>query len=249
MSLYQKKLKNKMDDEIKLAGLEALVPEELDKNLILNSNRLRTFEGLEVVTHVEAKFGLRIRDPKRVTRVCVDTQIPWMLMRSILSRLAREKGHRVRVMGVSISVEHIFNETAMQARTPASNRLAKADRASHGPRVRTMARVRRTRENPKENPKEPKVPKDRTRAKHRKLVSQVLKTRNQRQARTLRNLHRRVPLTLPGTMVGIVTNGTMAGVLLDGTKVGNKRMTLPQAHFHFEFWISVPRVVRSGLNG
>ena len=47
-----------MDDEIKLAGLEALVP-ELEKHLILNSNRLRTFEDarLEVVTHVEAKFG------------------------------------------------------------------------------------------------------------------------------------------------------------------------------------------------
>ena len=74
----------------------------------------------------------------------------------------------------------------------------------------------------------------------------------------LRNLHRHVSLTLPGTMVGIVTNGTMAGVLmngmmtgvlLDGTKVGNKRMTLPQAHFHLEVWMSVPPVVRSGLNG
>ena len=33
---------------------------------ILNSNRLRTFEDarLEVVTYVEAKFGLRIRDSK-----------------------------------------------------------------------------------------------------------------------------------------------------------------------------------------
>ena len=50
----------------KLAGLESLVPEELEKHLILNSNRLRTFEDarLEVVTHVEAKFGLRIRDSK-----------------------------------------------------------------------------------------------------------------------------------------------------------------------------------------
>ena len=37
------KLKDKLDDEIKLAGLEALVPEELEKHLILNSNRLRTF--------------------------------------------------------------------------------------------------------------------------------------------------------------------------------------------------------------
>ena len=59
-------MKDKLDDEIKLAGLESLVPEELDKHLILNSNRLRTFEDarLEVVTFVEAKFVLRIRDSK-----------------------------------------------------------------------------------------------------------------------------------------------------------------------------------------
>ena len=59
-------MKDKLDDEIKLAGLESLVPEELEKHLILNSNRLRTFEDarLEVVTYVEAKFGFRIRDSK-----------------------------------------------------------------------------------------------------------------------------------------------------------------------------------------
>ena len=66
VSRYEKKLKDKMDDEIKLAGLESLVPEELEKHLILNSKRLRTFEDarLEVVTNVEAKFGLRIHDSK-----------------------------------------------------------------------------------------------------------------------------------------------------------------------------------------
>ena len=66
MSRYEKKLKDKLDDEIKLAGLESLVPEELEKHLILNSNRLRTSEDarLEIVTYVEAKFGLRIRDSK-----------------------------------------------------------------------------------------------------------------------------------------------------------------------------------------
>ena len=42
------------------------MPEELEKHLILNSNRLPTFEDarLEVVTCVEAKFGLRSRDSK-----------------------------------------------------------------------------------------------------------------------------------------------------------------------------------------
>ena len=66
VSRYEKKTKDKLDDEIKLTGLESLVPEELEKHLILNSNRLRTFENArqENVTHVEAKFGLRIRDSK-----------------------------------------------------------------------------------------------------------------------------------------------------------------------------------------
>ena len=66
VSRYEKKMKDKLDDETKLAGLESLVPEELGKHLILNLNRLRTFEDarLEVVTYVEAKFGLRIRDSK-----------------------------------------------------------------------------------------------------------------------------------------------------------------------------------------
>ena len=108
-------------------------------------------------------------------------------------------------MGVFSTVEHIFNETAMYARAQASSRLAKTNRASNGPRVRAKARVKKTRENPKDNPKEPKVrtkvPEAYTRAKHRKLVSQVFKTLNQRQARKHRNLHRHVPLTLSGTMV------------------------------------------------
>ena len=105
-------------------------------------------------------------------------------------------------------------------------------------------RVKRTRESPWKM-----VPKVRTRTKHRKLVSQVLKTRNQRQVQKLRNLHRHAPLILPGTMAGVLINEMMTGVLLDGTKVGNKRMTPPQAHFHLEFWMSVPPVVRGGLNG
>ena len=61
------------------------MPEELEKHLILNSNRLQTFEDarLEVVTYVEAKFGSVI--PRRATRALVDTRIPWRLMQSTLS--------------------------------------------------------------------------------------------------------------------------------------------------------------------
>ena len=66
VSRYKKKMKDKLGDEIKLAGLESLVPEELEKHQILNSNCLRTFEDarLEVVIYVEVKFGLRTRDSK-----------------------------------------------------------------------------------------------------------------------------------------------------------------------------------------
>ena len=58
MSRREKKLKDKLDDEMKLTGLEALVPEELERHLILNSNRMRTFEDarLEIVMYVEAKL-------------------------------------------------------------------------------------------------------------------------------------------------------------------------------------------------
>ena len=63
MSRYEKKMKDKLDDEIKFASLGSLVPDELEKHLIFNTNGQRTFEDarLEVVTYVEAKFGLRIR--------------------------------------------------------------------------------------------------------------------------------------------------------------------------------------------
>ena len=74
VSRYEKKMKDKLDDEIKLPGLEALVPEELEKHLMLNSNRWRTIEDarLEIVTYVEANFGLGSRghtDPMDVDAI------------------------------------------------------------------------------------------------------------------------------------------------------------------------------------
>ena len=110
VSRYQKKMKDMLDDEIKLAGLESLVLEELEKHLILNSNRWRTFEDarLEVVTYVEAKFGLRIRDSKPSDTGARGHSDPMDVDAvNSLSRLAKEKGHRVRVMGVLSAVEQI----------------------------------------------------------------------------------------------------------------------------------------------
>ena len=53
-------------------------------------------------------------------------------MRSTLSlfHLAKEKGHRVREMGVLSAVEHIFDETAMHARVQASDCLEVQSRQS-----------------------------------------------------------------------------------------------------------------------
>ena len=66
VSRYEKKLKDTLYDEIKFAGLEASVPEELEKHMILNTNRLRTFEDarLKNVTFLKEKFDTRIRDSK-----------------------------------------------------------------------------------------------------------------------------------------------------------------------------------------
>ena len=149
-----------MDDEIKLASHGSLVPEGLEKHLILDSNRLRTFEdaSLEVLTYVEAKFGSRIRDSKPSDTGSRGHSDPMDVDAvNSLSRLAKEKCHQGRVMGVFSAVVHIFNETAMHARAQARYHMAKTSRASHGPRVSAKARVKKTRENPKENPKEPKV--------------------------------------------------------------------------------------------
>ena len=44
---------------------------------------------------------------------------------------------------MSSAVEHIFNVTAMHAKATAGNHLAKANRASHGPRVMAKEIARR----------------------------------------------------------------------------------------------------------
>ena len=120
-------------------------------------------------------------------------------------------------MGVSSAVEHIFNETAMHARAQASNRLARANRASHGSKSEDKRKTKEKKGESKEMSKgtKSKVPKAHTRV----------------------------------MLAGLLMNGMMTGVRLYGTNVGNKRTTVPQAHFHLEEWVLVPRVVRNGLNG
>ena len=72
MSRYEKKFKSNIDDEIKLAGLEALVPEELEKHLILNSNRLRTLEGSASGNRDVCRGEVWPEDQRRMTwRSCI----------------------------------------------------------------------------------------------------------------------------------------------------------------------------------
>ena len=182
-------------------------------------------------------------------------------MRSTLSRLANENGHRVRVMGVLSALEHIFNDTARNAKAQARNRVARAIRASHGPRVgphsQEKVRVKKTKTNQRNQKCEPRRQRF-TQGQNIENWSLRYGKLDQRQVQKLRNRDMSAPFTLPGTIIGMVTKGTMAGVSmngmmtgvpLSGTKVGINRMTLPQAHFRLEVWMSVPPAVRSGLNG
>ena len=166
-------MKDKLHDEIKLAGLEALVPEELEKHLILNSNRLRTFEDalLELVTYVEAKIGLRIRDSKPSDTGSRGHSDPMDV--DAVNSLSSGKGTGSSKTGLS-GLENSKPETSLE--THESKNCQSHD----------------------------------------------------------------------GWSPNEWNNGMMTGVRLDDTKVGNKRMTLPQAYFHLEVWILVPREVRSG---
>ena len=71
------------------------------------------------MTYVEAKFSLRIRGSKPSdmgSRGHSDPMDVDAVNSLSLSRLVKEKGHRVRVIGVLSAVEHIFNETVGQDR-------------------------------------------------------------------------------------------------------------------------------------
>ena len=253
-------MKDKLDDDTKLAGLESLVPEELEKHLILTSNRLRTFEDarLEVVTYVEVEFGLRIRDSKPSDTGSRGHSDPMDVDAVNSLSSGKEKGSSSPRDGSFKCGGAHFQRDYNAHKNTGKQSSGKGNQSKSWSKSEGKGKSKENKGKSKGQSQGTKVPKAFTRVKHRKLVSQVVKNRNQRRTRKLRNLHRHTPWTVPGTMVGSVTNGTMAGVsvsgmltgvLLDGTKVGSKRMTLPQAHFHLEVWILVPRVVRSGLNG
>ena len=248
----REKLTGKLDDEIKLAGLEALVLEDLEKHLILKSNRLRFFADarMEIVTYVEAKVGLRIRDSKPSDTGSRGHSDP-MDVDAVDSLSSGEgKGSSSPRDGCcKCGGAHVQRDCNARKGTGKQSYGKGKQSKSWSTSEQSHSGKGKSKENKGKSKGKPKVTKAYTKAKYRKWVSQVLKTRNRKQAWTFRNLHRHTPLIFLGTMVGIVMNGMMTGIVLDGTQVGNKRMTLPQAHFCVEVWMSVPPPVRSGSNG
>ena len=195
------------------------MPEEPEKHQILNSNRLRTFENarLEDVTYVEAKFGLRIRDSKPGDTGARGHSDPVEVDAVNSLSSGKGKGASSPRDGCCKCGGAHFQRDCNAHKSTGKQSKGKGKQSKSWTKSEPSFTGRR---NPKQHPKEQKmrtkVPKAYTRAKHRKLVSLVLTTRNRRHDRTLRTLQRHVPLTLPGTMVGMVTNGTMAGVLMNG---------------------------------
>ena len=169
-----------------------------------------------------------------------------------LSRQAKEKAHRVRAMGVFSAVEHIFKETAMHAKAQAISRMAKANRASHGPRVsphsQAKVRVKKARENPKEPKVRNKVPKAYTRAKHRELVSSLENSESDASSEIQESAQTFITDTS-------WNNGWNCDEWNDGwSSVGwheGREQTYDTSASSFSLGglESVPPVVRSGLNG
>ena len=235
-------------------------PEELEKLLILNSNRWRTFDNahLEIVTFVEAKLGLRIRDSKPSQTGGRGHADPKDV--DALDSLASGTGKgstSPRHGRFQCGGAHVQRDCHVHV-TPRKGNGKKGSRANHGPRVLTKERARKIREtdNPKGRSTGSKSAKSSDKGKCRTLVHLVCKTpRNRDKFTDTKNLHNRImrtilPLTIPRLMMaGMFTNGMMTGTRLAGMNFGNKPMTFPQAHFLWEVLISVQRAVRSGLDG
>ena len=143
MSRYETKLKSKLHDEIKLAGFQALVPEELEK-LILNANRLRTF-GESAPGNRDVCRGEGRPEDQRC-KTCRNMYVVYN--RILWTSMQPRKRRRVYMAGASSVVVLTLNATALHAKARASNRLAEACRAaSHDPRAKGKARA--TKEKPK----------------------------------------------------------------------------------------------------
>ena len=136
--------------------------------------------------------------------------------------------------------------TVVHARAQASNRLAKANRASPGPRVSPRSQAKESEENngnSKGKLEGSKSANEGAKGSHKGKTSKagLPGLENSKSETSLGTLESAQTCPFLGTMVGVFMNGTMAGVSMDGTKVGNKSSTLPKAHFHSDLDVSATR--------
>ena len=158
--------------------------EELEKHLILNSNRLRTFEDarLEIVTYVEAKFCLSVRDSKPSESGAREHADPTDVdaINEILLLVAqeKEKGRRLHKMVVPGAAERIFREAAMFNVTQRKGNGKKGKMSKSWSKSAGEGKSKESEEGitsqGQDNPKVPKGPKVRTTVKLQKLIYLVL---------------------------------------------------------------------------
>ena len=124
--------------------------EELEEHLILNSNRLRTF--------VDARASCDVREGEVWFSIILDSDPGDTGSRGHSDPM---DVHAVKSLKGSSSPRDGCGGAHFQR--PCNDRLAKANRASHGPRERAKEGVKKTRENPNDSSKKPEMPKARTR--------------------------------------------------------------------------------------
>ena len=91
----------KMDDEIKRAGLESLVLEELENHLIFQLQPFEDFRGCALGDRDARGGGNWFEDSQTERgRFFVQARITLMLWLSALSCRAKESGHQIRAVGV-----------------------------------------------------------------------------------------------------------------------------------------------------
>ena len=132
--------------------------------------------------------------PSRVNREPADTLIQWMMTQSVFLPLAREKekAHQFHPTVVSRAVETIFHGDCTSHVTPRRGNDKKGTQNKSWSKSASQGKDKEGKKkvNPKDDPKVPRVPKLRTKVRVRKLVCQVLKTRNHRHVRNHSKLHK-----------------------------------------------------------
>ena len=143
------------------------MPEELEKHLMLNSNRLRRFENarLEIGTNVEAKFGLRVRDSKPSDTGSRGRSDPMDVDAVNSLSSGKGKGSSSPLDGCFECGGAHFQRDCNARKSTGKQSSGKGKQSKSWSKSDGKGKSKENREIPKESPKEPKVPKAHTRVK------------------------------------------------------------------------------------